>query len=715
MRSKTIRAAAVLAAAGVGAALPLSVSVAADEVLEAVLVTAKRADRVSKGATGLDLDIAETPQSISIVTSGQMDLFGATSLNDALRLATGINVEEWETNRTNYTSRGYEIKNTQIDGIGLPNNWGIVTGAMDAFGYEKIEVIRGANGLLTGVGNAAGTINYVRKRPTNDTTGTLEVSAGSWDTYRVEADYSTPFTDSGSWAGRLVVAAQEGDSWLRAKSDDRVFVYGVVDGQIGDRSTLTLGYSYQDANTDGNMWGALVFSYKDGSQATWPRNASTSQDWTFWDTENQTAFAEFTYALSEAWDVKLSYNYRSYEDLSQLFYVMTFDDPSTGTDENPIYDPGLFPDNTGLLAWPGSWPTKEDAHLVDLTLDGEFGAWGRAHQAILGLSYSRSQGTQYMRPVSDTDPAWLMPLPAFPYAGDVVPEPIWGDVIVDSTMNQRLKRAYGATRLDLSDRFTAIAGFNWSEYHRDGMPSGGGRFDQTESEFSPYAGLTFRIVDNVLAYASYSDIYQPQDQDDINGNYLDPSKGVNYEIGVKADWFDERLVTTVALFTAEQKNLATFAGLNPDTQQYYYVGIDVESKGVELEAAGQLNEYVDLVVGFTALKLEDEQGAEIYTWVPRRTANMVLSSRIPGFDQLHLGLNGRWQSDIWTVDGTNGGVVRQDSYATLNLFAGWDVTPNANIRVNANNITDEKYIGSLYQVGFYAAPANYTVTFGYKF
>ena len=188
-----------------GAALPLSVSVAADEVLEAVLVTAKRADRVSKGATGLDLDIAETPQSISIVTSGQMDLFGATSLNDALRLATGINVEEWETNRTNYTSRGYEIKNTQIDGIGLPNNWGIVTGAMDAFGYEKIEVIRGANGLLTGVGNAAGTINYVRKRPTNDTTGTLEVSAGSWDTYRVEADYSTPFTDSGSWAGRLVV------------------------------------------------------------------------------------------------------------------------------------------------------------------------------------------------------------------------------------------------------------------------------------------------------------------------------------------------------------------------------------------------------------------------------------------------------------------------------------------------------------------------------
>ena len=707
--------AALLAGIGCTASFAVTTAMAADnETLEAVLVTAKRADRVSKGATGLDLEIEDTPQSISIVTTEQMDKFAANNLNDALRLATGINVEQWETNRTNYMARGFEIKNTQIDGVGLPNNWGIVTGEMESFGYEKIEVIRGANGLLTGVGNAAGTINYVRKRPTNERMANFELSGGSWDTYRVEADYSTPFTESGSWAGRLVVAAQEGDSWLRGKSDDRTFLYGVIDGQIGERGTLTLGYSYQEANTDGNMWGALVLSYKDGTQAEFPRSSSTTQDWVFWDTENQTAFAEFTYELSDTWDAKLTYNYRSYQDKSDLFYVMTADDPTTGTEDNPIYDPGLYPDNTGLLSWPGSWSEEDESNLVDLSLNGDFDAWGRAHQAIVGFSYSRSQGTQFMRPVSPTDPAWLMPLPAFPYAGDVVPEPVWGPTVVDSTMNQRVQRAYGATRLALTDRWTAIAGFNWTEYHREGTASGGSRFDQTERELSPYAGVTFQITGNLLAYASYSDIYQPQDQEDINGAYLEPSRGVNYEVGLKADWFDKQLLTTVALFTAEQENLSTYGGMDPTTQQYWYFGADVESKGIELEATGSLNDYIDLVVGFTALQLEDEQGADAYTWVPRRTANVALIAALPDLP-IELGLSGKWQSDIWTIDGTNGGVVRQGSYATLNVFAGWDITDAASVRVNANNITDEKYIQSLYQVAYYAAPANYTVSFAYKF
>ena len=84
------------------AATPIGVhaeAVEPDTELENVLILAKRADRVSKGATGLDLDIKDTPQSISVVTRDLMNDFGTDNLNDALRLATGINVEEWETNR----------------------------------------------------------------------------------------------------------------------------------------------------------------------------------------------------------------------------------------------------------------------------------------------------------------------------------------------------------------------------------------------------------------------------------------------------------------------------------------------------------------------------------------------------------------------------------------------------------------------------------------
>src|SRR5262245_2607928 len=180
-------------AVGALAALSLQPALAADTAdLEELVVTAIRAERLSKGATGLNLSVEETPQSFSTVTTQQMDTWGADNLNDALRLATGINVEEWETNRTNYMARGFDIKNTQIDGVGLPNDWGIVTGSIDSFGFEKLEVIRGANGLLTGVGNASGTINYVRKRPTNQSEGTLNLTGGSYDRWRVEGDYSTP-------------------------------------------------------------------------------------------------------------------------------------------------------------------------------------------------------------------------------------------------------------------------------------------------------------------------------------------------------------------------------------------------------------------------------------------------------------------------------------------------------------------------------------------
>ncbi|HEY8534824.1 MAG TPA: TonB-dependent receptor plug domain-containing protein, partial [Vicinamibacterales bacterium] len=110
-----------LVTAGMSGALYAQSGDAGGEGVETILITTQRDDRISRGATGLNLGIRETPQSISLVTADQMTRFGADSLNDALRLATGINVEEWETNRTNYMSRGFEIKNTQIDGVGLPN------------------------------------------------------------------------------------------------------------------------------------------------------------------------------------------------------------------------------------------------------------------------------------------------------------------------------------------------------------------------------------------------------------------------------------------------------------------------------------------------------------------------------------------------------------------------------------------------------------------
>lgn len=671
--------------------------------LEEVMVVAQRARRVSSGATNLDMEIKETPQSISVVTEEQMQQFGADSINDALRLATGIQVEEVSTNLTNYLARGFEIKNTQIDGVGLPNGWGLVTNAMDAFGFEKLEVIRGANGLLTGVGNASGTVNYVRKRPTNEAQGHLGASAGSDSRRRVEADYSTPFNADGTWAGRVVVASEESDSYLRDFESDRTYVYGVIDGQIGENGTLAFGYSWQESNTSGNMWGALTFVTPTGDQLEFDRSASTTQDWTYWNSTTHAGFVDYTHQLGENWQLKTSYNYRVYDHDSKLFmgYSLTGLDPQTGE---------------GLLGWAYKSPYETKAHLVDVKINGRFDLFGREHEAMLGVSWAKSEGTDWYNPTDFSSPAFGF-LPGFPYAGDVIPEPTWNERTVYTTLNQRMKRVFGATRLAVTDRFKAILGFNWAEYQRDGADNTLVTFDQTEREISPYAGLTFDFTDTVLGYVNYSYIFQPQDQVDFDRNYLDPSKGVNYEVGVKAEWLDQRLLTTLAWFNAKQEGLATYAGTRfMDGYAYsYYTGVDIESKGFELEATGKLSEHVDLLVGYTYLKMDGDDGYDTYSWVPRRTANLLLSARAPSYTALSFGLGGRWQSEMSNADTYTGYMVRQGSYTLLNAFAAWNIQPNVTVRANVGNITDKKFINSLYSVSYYGAPRNYSVSMDWRF
>lgn len=673
--------------------------------LDAVLVVAQRAERSSNGALNLDLAIKDTPQSISVVTAEQMRDFGATTVNEALQLATGLNVEDAETNRTYYMARGFDILSTQIDGIGMPNGWGVVVGATDSFAFDKVDVIRGANGLLTGVGNSSGTINYVRKRPTNDEQGSFGVSYGSWNTRRIEADYSAPLSKDGRWAGRFVTAYEAGDSHVDLLHDDRRFAYGVIDGQLGENTTVAFGYSYQKADSDGAMWGGLVLANSDGTQAEFPRSSTTAQDWSYWDTENKSAFVEATHALGDDWTLKGTYNYRDSDDDDKLFYAWNQEglDPIT---------------HEGITASPGRYAEHNESHLLDLALSGHFSAFGHEHELVLGAAQARSSGKtdtwDIVNDVDAGDPDPYAPMPAFPYPSNVIAEPIWGPRYVYQHGDQTLRRLYGAARFALGERLKAIVGFNQARYHRDGGDSWGSAYSQTESKFSPYAGLTFDITDRLLAYASYSDIYQPQDQYDINLQMLDPTKGVNVEVGLKAGWLDGRLLTSLAVFSAKQENLATLAGVTDDLT-WYYAGKDVDSKGIEFEATGKLGDHVDLVFGYTALKLDGVDGSNTYPHVPRHTANLALSARLPALPSVRLGVSGRWQGKTSNWDDGQIALIHQRAYGTLNVFGEWSVNDTLSLRANVDNLTDEKYLTSLYYVGYYGAPRNYSLSMNWRF
>lgn len=664
--------------------------------LDKLTVTIKREHRTSEGATNLPLTIKETPQSISTIDRDAMRDFATTGTNDALRLGTGLTVDAWETNRTSYSARGFDIMLTQVDGLGMTNDWGLVVGQEDTYLFDRIELIRGANGLLTGVGNASGTINYIRKRPLNEDGGEIVVRAGSNDLVRGALDYNKVLTASGTWAARLVVAHEDTDSYLRALHDRRTTLYGVVEGQVGSAGALTAGFTYTESLQRSPMWGSLTLMMPDGSQAEFDSSASTSQDWTRWELRSATAFLEYAHTFSSDWEAKLTYNHRTGEEAVKLFYAYSL----TGT---------LNDDHTGLVGWPYRSDADSSSDIIDASLTGRFDAFGRRHEAIVGLSLSKQKTySEFYSIISSPSPV----LPAFPYAGDVYAEPVWGATDVGNDGNQELTRIYAATRLALTDKLKAIGGLNAINLQRDGTSIYGGGVNldnETTEKVSPYAGLTYDLTHNLLAYASYSDIFQAQDQRDINGAFLAPMKGVNVEVGLKAEWLKRRLLTTVAFFNAEQLGLATEAGFDPVAQQSYYEPKDVESRGFELEATGRLGDYTNLTAGFTRLELTGPDGNDIYEWVPRTIVSLRADSRLSALPRLRFGAGLRWQSDI-----SKAGAARQDAYLLANIFAAYELSRAATVRLNIDNLLDEKYLRTVQYGAIYGAPRQFSVAFEYK-
>jgi outer-membrane receptor for ferric coprogen and ferric-rhodotorulic acid len=213
---------------------------------------------------------------------------------------------------------------------------------------------------------------------------------------------------------------------------------------------------------------------------------------------------------------------------------------------------------------------------------------------------------------------------------------------------------------------------------------------------------------------SYSDIFQNQDQTDINGGYLAPMKGVNAEAGVKAEWLNKSLLTTFALFTAKQAGLATYAGIisdpgGPLDGTYWYEPKDVKSKGFEVEATGRINKDAKVTVGYTRLILTGPDGNDIYEWVPRNTLNFRADSRVPMLPPLRLGVGGRRQSDVSKI-----GSAKQDAYLVANAFASYEVSKAATLRLNVNNLFDKKYIRGLAYGAVYSAPRNVALSLEYK-
>jgi len=658
--------------------------------VEEIIIKAIRDDRKSSGATGMDLSAFETPQSLSILDATTLTDFGLEDINSLLRMAPGVNVDATETDRTYYNARGFDITSMHVDGIGVPFGE-LIVGDLDTAIYDKVEVIRGSNGLITGLGNPSGTVNYVRKRPGNEFDASTVISAGRWNDQRLVADVSTPLSASGRWAARFVGVYQDKDSWLDHYSNERHVGSLVIDGQLTQSLTLALGYTRQDNNSDGVLWGAAPIIYSNGVQADFDVSTTTTMDWTYWNTRTETAFAELGWQLADNWNLTTSATRTDYEDNSELFYVYW----NTGLDA----DTGL-----GMYAYPGKYDDAQETLVWDSRLQGTFTAFGREHQLNLGLSMADSDsGAMQHAALSGFDV-----MPAFPgWQGNEVLRPAWAAPTQSAQEEMTLNRLYGSVLFSMTDRLNLILGVSKVDYKNRGV-SYGVSTDSDEDGGSPYAGFTWELLDNVNVYGSFSDIYKPQYYLNENLQPLGSAEGKSYELGLKKQ-FDNSMLASVALFKTEQQNLQEFVAYTENFTYALYRGINVEAKGVELEVAGNVTEALRLQAGFTHLALKDPNNNDARTFIPRNSFKLLAAWSPQWPIDLDIGLSMRWQDDIY-FDSTYGR-ISQDSYSLLGGYVSYNVSDNIRLSLNLDNATDKKYLSSVkYEQSYYAAPRSYSVS-----
>jgi len=671
---------ALCAALGASPALAADAADAAPVVDEVVVTGAYTR---TSAVTGLDLSLRETPQSVTILHRDRIEDFGLTDVNQLLAQVTGVNVEKVETDRTYYNSRGFDITNFQVDGIGLPLIWGIQFGDLDTVLFQRVETVRGANSMMTGTGNPSATINYVRKRPTADFQGNVALGYGSWNDFRAEVDVSGPLNASGSLSGRTIYANTDRDSYLDYYGVNRNVHSAMLEWDATQRLTATVGYAMQDNRARGNVWGALPLLYSDGTRVDYPRSASTAAPWTHWTVRDETIFGELAFDLGSDWTLKTVATYKRFREHAELLYAYGNPDPATGL---------------GVFGMAGIYPSFYQSYIFDAYAAGPFHAFGRTHQLVIGGQASRSNATEYEDFSADT----------LVY-GDIrrlgefdMPRPSYPGAYLAAIEDDRLYRFYAAAHLSLTARLQLVTGLTAIKQKTTGF-SYGTDMARDEEKVSPYVGAVYDLTDNVSAYASYTDIFNPQHYVDIDNQPLGPAHGRAYEAGFKSEWLDRRLYVTAAVFRSEQSDLGEWGGVNPATGRDYHVPIDVEISGYEIEATGALTDNLTVSAGWTDLDFKDD----VRPYVPRQTFKASATYAAPELRDLRLGAQLRWQSKVRGVDIAP---IQQDSYGELDLFAGFDVTDRVRATVNVKNVTDEKHLTSLmWNQSYYAAPRSFGV------
>lgn len=632
--------------------------------------------------------IRQTPQPVTVISRQLLDDRALLDLHDVLQNTPGVTVDYVDSERVTYFSRGFSIDALQIDGLSIDQS-GSVFIQPDTAVLDRVEILRGAAGLLKGAGNPSATVNMARKRPTDTFQASGVLSLGSWDRRRAEADVSGPLNSAGTVRGRLVAAYDEKDFFQKAREEEKRTVYGVIEADLTESTLLTASLQQTDLDATGS-WGGMPSDF-DGRALDLPRSTYLGASWNQWNRYNQQAFLSLEHRFDNGWRTALSYAFTRFG-YNGPFIQTSFSRSNTT-------NPYLVDVDTAIYG-----PAGSHQNAVNFVAEGPIELFGRTHQLTVGaegrnVKTANSSGHWGINRIRNVDARTWDPYTSYapPQEGDA------GTYYGGINNETQQKGVFAVARISITDPLTALVGarLNWWEYSVPTNPSSNYSVDR---EFMPYAGLVYDLSSTLSLYASYSEIFVPQNAYQADGQLLKPITGQDYEAGIKGEFFAGRLNAALSAFRINNVGRAMddASSANPCLPYYTtgYCKVDggkTRSQGWEAEVSGQLTEGWQMMAGYTNTRTEylrdpsaANLGQPLRSADPRHLLRLSTSYRFPGvLNKLRAGASVQAQSETYVT--SRGVTSRQGGYAVYGVMAGYDLSEAISLQLNVNNLFDKSY------------------------
>ena len=691
------------------------------------------AARQSATGTKTDTPIQKVPQSISVVTAEEMALHQPKSVKEALSYTPGVSVGTRGASNTydHLIIRGFaaegQSQNNYLNGLKMQGNF-YNDAVIDPYMLERAEIMRGPVSVLYGKSSPGGLLNMVSKRPTTEPLKEVQFKAGTDSLFQTGFDFSDSLDDDGVYSYRLTGLARSANAQQKGSEEQRYAIAPAFTWRPDDKTNFTF-LSYFQNEPETGYYGWLP---KEGTVEPLPNGKRLPTDFnegaknnTYSRNEKMVGYS-FDHEFNDTFTVRQNLRFAQNKVSQKSVY-------GYGMCSDPLYTK----DDDALKASPClSIPQSEWNHTltrqyvidneklenfsVDTQLQSKFATGSVEHTLLTGVDFMRMR--------NDID-SW------FGYAGSVAPSDIYNldrsdfdfGAHPDPSGPYRVLLKQKQTGLYVQDQaqwdkvLVTLGGrYDWAEqssFNRDY----GNKSDRDDKQFTWRGGVNYLFDNGVTPYFSYSESFEPASLTDANGDLFAPSKGKQYEVGVKYVPEDRPIVLTGALYQLTKTNNLM---ADPNNPNFSIEGGEIRARGVELEAKAALSASVNVVGSYTYTDAEyttdTTYKGNTPAQVPKHMASLWADYTF--FDGplsgLTLGTGGRYTGSSY---GDPANSFKVGSYTVVDALVRYDLArvgmAGSNVALHVNNLFDREYVASCFNTYgcFWGAERQVVATATFRF